>query len=201
MDRLDLIDTLVLSAGMCAFALLVHDAPAWSGAGLLAVAAVAGRRLWRGDALADVFALRRPGVQYAAMGLLLGAALAAACRWDFGMGLPRSLGAFALTGALIGATEELLYRGFVQERLAPLGAWGAVALAAGAHTAYKLCLFVPHSRIVLHPGLLALWTFGSGLLFGALTWRSRSVVPPLLAHALFDTIVYGDQAAPVWVWS
>ncbi|NQT86363.1 CPBP family intramembrane metalloprotease [bacterium] len=200
MDRRDIVDTALLSVGMCVFAFFVRDMPALSGIGLLAVAVVVGRRLWRGDEMADVLAFRSAAPRHLVQGASLGVVMAAACRVDFEMGMFGSLHTFALTGALIGATEELLYRGCVQERLAPLGALPAVAVAALAHTAYKLCLFAPSPHPVLHPGLLALWTFGGGLLFGALAWRSRSVVPPLLAHALFDTIVYGDQAAPAWVW-
>jgi len=31
---------------------------------------------------------------------------------------------------------------------------------------------------------------------------SGSVIPPVIAHALFDIIVYGGASlAPVWIWS
>ena len=163
--------------------------------------AVAGCRLWRGDTLGDAFALRGARPAFLGIGLLLGAGFACLCRVRFGMSLlPDRLHGFALAGALIGATEELLYRGYVQERLASLGAAPAVLGAAAAHTAYKVCLFALSPQGVLHPGMLALWTFGGGLVFGALARRARSVLPPLLAHALFDTIVYGGAAAPFWVW-
>ncbi|MCK5693629.1 MAG: CPBP family intramembrane metalloprotease, partial [Bacteroidales bacterium] len=49
---------------------------------------------------------------------------------------------------------------------------------------------------------LIFWTFLGGLLIGTLRELSGSTIPPVIAHAVFDIILYGGLAiAPVWVWS
>jgi membrane protease YdiL (CAAX protease family) len=110
---------------------------------------------------------------------------------------------FVLTAMAIGAAEELLFRGFIQGRLAPLGWWAAVALAASAHTAYKVALFTfPPEGLEARLGILGLFTLLAGLFLGLLRHRSGSVLPALSAHVVFDILVYGDwQMAPWWIWS
>ena len=113
-----------------------------------------------------------------------------------------SLQSFVLVAAAIGAAEELLFRGFVQGRLARLGWPAAVILAALAHTAYKTALFAfPPEDLVIRYATLASWTFMVGATFGLTRHFSRSLLPALTAHVLFDIFVYGDWAeAPWWVW-
>jgi membrane protease YdiL (CAAX protease family) len=49
---------------------------------------------------------------------------------------------------------------------------------------------------------VALWTFVGGITFGLIRELSSSVIPPILAHAMFDLLVYGAVArAPWWVWT
>jgi membrane protease YdiL (CAAX protease family) len=117
--------------------------------------------------------------------------------------LPTTLTLFAPVAALVGATEEVVYRGYMQGRLRALGPLPAVALAALGHTAYKCALFALPGRLVgIDFGILAACTFLGGLLFGALRERAGSVLPPLVAHACFDILVYGELAhAPWWVWA
>jgi len=196
------------AAGMVVFALRVHRGPAWASAGGLAVAAVAlGHCVGRERDRWGILGLRRLPrgmVQAAVLGALIGVVLGVIyrLRYDWGM-LPPRLTWFALAGAAIGATEEGFYRGYVQGRLRRLGPVAAVALAALAHTAYKCALFaVPPSPIEMRFVTFGLVTFLGGVFFGVLRERSGSVVPPLLAHACFDIIVYGDRAVvPWWVWS
>ena len=49
---------------------------------------------------------------------------------------------------------------------------------------------------------IMLWTFVGGIVLGILRTVSRSTLPPAVAHATFDLIVYASfAAAPWWVWS
>jgi membrane protease YdiL (CAAX protease family) len=53
----------------------------------------------------------------------------------------------------------------------------------------------------INVGFLALWTFGVGLLFGTVRHLSKSLLPSLTAHVLFDILVYAEfTTAPWWVW-
>jgi membrane protease YdiL (CAAX protease family) len=137
------------------------------------------------------------------VGLCLGAGLAFLLRFTSHQPLLLSgFRPFVLSAAAIGAAEELLFRGFVQGRLTRLGWPAAVVLAALAHTAYKSSLFLfPTEGWTTNLPVLALFTFLGGVVFGWTRQVSASVFPPLVAHVLFDILVYGDWAgAPWWVW-
>jgi len=109
---------------------------------------------------------------------------------------------FVLTAAAIGATEELLFRGFIQGRLLSLGWLVAVLLAALAHAAYKVGLFVfPPEGFSAHLALLGGLTFVVGAVFGVIRHISGSILPCVAAHAFFDILGYGDWVHPPWwVW-
>jgi len=84
---------------------------------------------------------------------------------------------------VVAAIEEPFFRGLLQQRLTvvfghPL--WGVIAQAA---------LFgAPH----LYEGpTAALTIFYLGVILGALTWWRRSLVPALVAHALFNMVNFG----------
>lgn len=120
--------------------------------------------------------------------------------------LPAALTWFAVPAAGIGATEEILWRGWMQGSLAAtLGPWRAAMVSAGAHAAYKSALFAfPPANVVGHrPEVIlgiGVLTFCFGVALGGFRAREGSVIPPILAHAVFDVLVYGDQpAAPWWV--
>ncbi len=134
----------------------------------------------------------------------LGGLVAMAYRAEVGASLfPKALGRFVLPAALIGACEELLYRGFIQTRLAQTGRWSAVAFTSAGHTAYKCLLFVgrPSSEPAVDFAFLATATFLVGLLLGGVRERSGSVWPAVAGHVTFDIMVYGAlAAAPWWVW-
>jgi membrane protease YdiL (CAAX protease family) len=118
--------------------------------------------------------------------------------------IPASLTGFVLIAPLIGAAEELVFRGFVQTRSAvSMGAAGSILMGASGHTLYKFLVIwtVPAELDTYFPSLLIL-TFLSGLVFGFMKERSGSILPPVLSHAFFDIIVYGGATlAPIWVWS
>jgi membrane protease YdiL (CAAX protease family) len=84
--------------------------------------------------------------------------------------------------ALIVAAEEVIWRGAVMLPLAALlGPWTGVlagaALCAGAHLGVGL-------------PLLALAAFAASLFWGALAVRSRSLVPGIVCHFLWDLLAF-----------
>ena len=116
--------------------------------------------------------------------------------------LPVKPGFFLIPAALIGSTEEMVFRGFLQGYTSKVSGWGSVLFGSLAHTGYKCCLFMspatPDSTDVI---ILAVWTFIAGMLFGTLRHLSGSIIPPVAGHAVFDILVYGEYSqAPWWVW-
>ena len=200
----------VASAGLVLFALAVHARLPWTllSAGGLVVAAVAIGRALAGEpsarALLGLARLSPRVLALIAAGLVVGGGMAATYRVYMGMAaLPLGgLEAFVLVACLIGAAEEVVYRGYVQGSLAGLGWPAAVGLAAVAHAAYKTALFAfPAGAAEINYPFLAVWTVLGGTVFGLLRQFSGSVLAPVAAHAAFDLVVYGAVAqAPWWVW-
>jgi len=209
--RSPIVEAGTVAMGMCLFALFVHHQLPFgflpSVAGLL-TAAVAILHFFRVDpSPAVTLGLSRPTpavALYAAVGCLIGVGFGVAYRtvWHWGP-FPDALRRFTFVAAAIGATEELLFRGYLQGRARRLGVIRAVVFAALCHMAYKCALrALPAIDVETNFGFLAVWTFLGGVVFGALRERSRSVLPPLAAHVAFDLIVYGHHTqAPWWVWS
>ena len=199
-------DPLLASIGMVVFALFAHQRSllvAASAGGLLVVAATIGRSL-REERAAALFGLRRVSIATLALALILGGAVGLRHRQTLGMSPWLStVEAFAIVACLVGGAEELLYRGWLLQKVRDLGWPSAVLVAAVAHAAYKTALFAlpPGSQGIDHTGMM-LWTVAGGIALGILRVRSGSVVPCLFAHAAFDFVVYGAlAAAPWWVWS
>ena len=142
-------------------------------------------------------------ILYMVIGLQLGLIYALVYRSISGMEIfPRSLTIFTATAAMIGATEELIFRGFIQDYFKKVNVIFAVLFATFSHTAYKCCLFFsPASEMEINVSFLFIWTFIGGLIFGILKEISKSVIPAMLAHVLFDILVYGECFQPPWwVW-
>ncbi len=197
------------TAGMVVFALAAHTSfPTFlvALAGLVFTTLAIGLSFRQGASPAELFGtgrITRTALLWSGVGLVLGTGLALLFRFFFQQPLLlTALQPFVLSAAAIGAAEELLFRGFVQGRLNRLGWPAAVVLASLAHTAYKSSLFVfPTDGWTTNFLALALFTFLGGSLFGWTRQVSSSVFPPLVAHVLFDILVYGDWAsAPWWVW-
>ncbi|MHC4504741.1 MAG: CPBP family glutamic-type intramembrane protease [Planctomycetota bacterium] len=198
------------AAGVCIFGLFVHLGPplVLVSAGALVVAALVIQRSARKESSwAAVFGASGMSRRAAAItglacavGLAFGLCYRQSCDWSI---LPRTVGIFAPVACLIGAAEEIVYRGYVQGRFRPLGAFPAVVFAAACHTAYKCALFaLPATPVETDLVVMATATLLGGVVFGALREWAGSVVPPLAAHACFDLVLYGDLArAPWWVWS
>jgi len=136
--------------------------------------------------------------------LVLGAALGILTRYTFDLSaLPVSLKSFVLTAPLVGATEELIFRGYIQGYMQSIGRLFSVIYASSVHTCYKVLVILSLSiPLQFDFFFLILWTFLGGTVFGLLKDLSRSSLPPVIAHAAFDIVLYGGlSVAPVWVWS
>jgi membrane protease YdiL (CAAX protease family) len=136
-------------------------------------------------------------------GIVTGILLAMLYRWHLGISFfPESIHWFVIIAALIGAIEELIFRGFLQEQVKSINGPFSVLFSTLSHTGYKCCLFLtPAAAAGIDISNLAFWTFLFGLLFGTIKHLSKSILPSLIAHALFDILVYAEFIkAPWWVW-
>jgi uncharacterized protein len=94
--------------------------------------------------------------------------------------LPPGIASLALLPVITG--EELVWRGAVQTELVRrVGRWSGVALAA---LAYALAHAPLGSPLLVAVALLC------GLVWGTLRAVSGSLVPGLLAHAVWDIVVF-----------
>jgi membrane protease YdiL (CAAX protease family) len=137
------------------------------------------------------------------IGICGGITLAVMYRWHLDAPLiPQSIHWFTVTAALIGCMEELVFRGYLQDSVKNYGPVFSVGFSTLSHTGYKCCLFLsPMALIKVDIGFLALWTIIAGLIFGVIRHLTRSIIPPLVAHAMFDIWVYAEfTKAPWWVW-
>lgn len=195
--------------GLLVFALFIHHpwpAKIFALSGLLGTAILVAFTL-RQTSPMDVLGLGKPGLSvylYCLAALILGLVLGMVTRSHFRLTLlPATLTLVALIAPLTGAMEELLFRGYIQGLLNPQNRFVALIYAALAHTAYKVLVIYSLGRPLEFDFLfLAQWTLAGGLAFGGLRLLSRSIYPPLIAHAVFDILVYGGSlTVPFWVWS
>ncbi len=204
------LSALLVIGGICIFGIFIH-ADSWqriiSFAGLAFAAIVISLSVRDVKSLLDVlgiFPITRKVVYYSFAGIVFGMLLGLVYNFikaDYM--LPVSLTRFALIAPLIGITEELVFRGFVQTRFSSTGVLASILLAASGHTLYKYLVIttVPAELNTYIPSLVIL-TFLAGVVFGIMREGSRSIIPPAIAHGLFDIVVYGGLSlAPVWIWS
>jgi len=140
---------------------------------------------------------------YIISGIAIGIVLTLIYRWHLDLSLfPKSVHLFAISAALIGCTEELVFRGFLQEYVKNFNGLFSIIFSTVSHTGYKCCLFLsPAITANIDVGFLALWTLLAGILFGTIRHLSKSLLPSLSAHILFDILVYAEfVSAPWWVW-
>ncbi len=179
---------------------------------LLAIAGLAGAAAMMAFSIRDSPILKAFGVGHihrkallyglpaVALGILLG--MITRNRFDQTL-FPDHLADVALIAPLVGMVEELIFRGYIQGHLHPIGRIFSIVYASTVHTSYKLLVILSLSTpLEFDFFFLVFWTFVGGLLFGTLRELADSSLPPVLAHAVFDVMVYGGLAmAPVWVWT
>lgn len=116
--------------------------------------------------------------------------------------LPTAFGSFIFIAALVGVTEELVFRGYMQSRLSLINQSLSILFAALAHALYKTFLFLSPAALPRQDILyFFLWTLFASAMVGLLKQTSKSIIPPIIAHVVFDIIVYAEMMhAPWWVW-
>ena len=148
--------------------------------------------------------LNRKVLLYVLPAIVLGLVLGILTRSRFELTLiPAGFTGVAIVAPLVGSSEELVFRGYIQGHMRPVGKVFSILTASALHTSYKL-LVILSLAIPLQFDFfyLIFWTFVGGLLIGTLRELSGSTLPPMIAHAVFDIVLYGGLAsAPVWVWS
>ena len=204
-----LMDTAICSAGLAAFAyLIIYPLPLKAAAYIpLALSAfIISRNICR--PLPSPVILFRDLVSpkmllYNMIGVQMGIAGAMYYRGSYGMPvLPALINGFALVAVAIGIMEELVFRGFIQGRLSRLHPGFAILFTAFANATYKACLFLsPAAQQHQHLLLFYAWSFGVFILLGIVRHYSKSIVPAIIVHAIFDLLVYAENLqAPWWVW-
>jgi len=148
--------------------------------------------------------LNRKLLLYVLSAIVLGVILGIITRTRFELTLlPSGFTGVAFVAPLVGATEELVFRGYIQGHLRPVGKIFSIVTTSAFHTSYKLLVILTLSiPLQFDFFFLIFWTFVGGVLFGTLRELSGNTIPPVIAHAVFDIVLYGGLAsAPVWVWS
>ena len=204
-----LLETILLVAGIGVFAWFIQEDNyliAVAFGGLLVASLVISAIIVKSESPAEIFGIDRFNKRillFCFAGIFIGVVPAFCGRYYYDLpDFPASLTIIALVSPLIGITEELVFRGYIQGRLRIIGTVGAVFIAAAAHALYKFLVLGSVSDIV-EVNFLALvgLTFGFGIIIGFVRAFSRSVIPALAAHASFDILMYGDfTSMPVWVW-
>jgi len=202
-------EAIICSLGFIVFAYFIHyKFPTWliSFAALLVSGFIIARNLKSVSDLRKIVGINksfRDLLLLAGSGPLLGCLLSVLYRRHLGIELfPESLHCFAFIAALIGSTEELVFRGFIQEHVRKINGPLSVLYGTLSHTGYKFFLFLsPAVAANVDTGFLALFTFITGIVFGTIKYFSGSLIPAITAHALFDILVYAEFVnAPWWVW-
>ena len=206
--------TILLEASLCSLGLMVfsyfvhHPFPLSliSFAALLFSAIMISRNISSLSDLKKIGVANKPFrivLLYLLAGVMAGVILSLIYRSHLDLHLfPSAFQLFTITAALIGITEELVFRGFLQGFVKPVNGMFSIFFSTLSHTGYKVCLFLsPFIAAKTDPGFLALWTFIAGMVLGSLRHLSGSLWPPVLAHIVFDVWVYGEcTGAPWWVW-
>lgn len=174
--------------------------------GLVCTAAVIGFSS-RNETIMETFGIKllnRKLILYVLSAIVLGVVLGIFTRNRFDLTLiPSGFTGVALVAPLVGATEELVFRGYIQGQLRPVGKIFSIVTTSAFHTSYKLLVILTLAiPLQFDFFFLIFWTFVGGVLFGTLRELSGNTIPAMIAHAVFDIVLYGGMAsAPVWVWS
>jgi membrane protease YdiL (CAAX protease family) len=204
-----LTEAILCSLGLMVFSYFIHHpfpVRLFSFAALLPAAYIIGKNVKTIPDLKKItgdMQFPKTGLLWSLVGITGGILFAVLYRWYLEIPVfPESIYVFALFAALIGSLEELVFRGFIQEHVKSLNGPLSILFSTVAHTGYKCCLFLsPMVLINTDIGFLAFWTFLAGSIFGSIRHFSGSIIPSLVAHAIFDIVVYAEfLSAPWWVW-
>jgi membrane protease YdiL (CAAX protease family) len=141
---------------------------------------------------------------YVLPAIMLGLVLGILTRSRFELTLiPVGFTSVAIVAPLVGSFEELVFRGYIQGQLRAVGKIFSIITASALHTTYKLLVILTLAvPLQFDFFFLIFWTFVGGVLIGTLRELSGNTIPPVIAHAVFDIVLYGELvSAPVWVWS
>lgn len=202
-------DVSLVMAAILLFALFIHDPFPLR---LIAFGGLAGAALVIGYSIRYISLLRAFALLplekavfiYCIPAAIIGIVLGLLTRSVFDLTLlPRAVTGTAFIAPLTGAAEELIFRGYIQGHIRPAGRIFSIIYTSAVHTLYKLLVILSLSvPLQFDFFFLIFWTFIGGIVFGALRELSRNTIPPVIAHAVFDILLYGGMpAAPVWVWS
>jgi membrane protease YdiL (CAAX protease family) len=205
-----LIEALICVTGLVVFSIFSHREFLpfiFSMAGLLAAAVIIVRNSSSGKKVKLLFGFNQVSGKvliYLVISLLFGILIAVAYRkYQYSSVLPARLTYIAILAALTGSLEEIIFRGFIQGYTRQISILFSIVFAILAHTAYKCSLFMAHQS-VYETNILFLmkWTIYGGIVFSILREYSNNILPPIIGHAVFDIIVYGDYLhSPWWLWS
>ncbi|HJX70620.1 MAG TPA: CPBP family intramembrane glutamic endopeptidase [Bacteroidales bacterium] len=154
--------------------------------------------------LFDWYNLSKKSIYYLPVSIVIGLVFGIIYRNYLQAGiLPLRFTGFAVIAMAIGSCEELLFRGYLQSQIRKFDVLLSIMIATCAHTAYKLLIFLPYqSEPDIEITFILQWTLLGGLVFALLKEFSQNSVYPVISHALFDLLVYGDNlTAPWWVWA
>ena len=143
-------------------------------------------------------------IYYLPLGILIGLIFGFVYRKYLNLNIiPAQLTGFAFIAVTIGSTEEALFRGYFQTNIRKINVLLSIVLATTAHTVYKYLIFLPYiHQPDININFIVIWTFMGGLVFALLKEFSESTIFPVISHAFFDLLVYGDSFnTPWWIWS
>ena len=202
-EGLILLASLLLFAGFCFTPLPLFGLAIL---GLVAISFLIVRRASNAGNIASLLGLRirdRGTVFWLLLllALLLGSVLGLEYRKITGQTVSlEALTIMALLSPAIGIAEELLFRGYVFSLFQKWGKIWPIVLAALAHSHYKTVLFA-QAPTPIDLQFLFWGTLTVGIILGVMRLAKDNVFPPLIVHAVFDIVVYGDASqTPWWVW-
>jgi membrane protease YdiL (CAAX protease family) len=204
-----LFEATLCSIGLIVFSFFIHNefpVRLISFAALLLSAFIIGRNLRSHSDLKKITGENisfKITLLYSFSGIASGVVLAVCYRLYLDISLfPKSFHLFVIAAAIIGGMEELVFRGFLQDYVKSINRPFSILFSTLSHTGYKCCIFLsPVITAETDIGKLAVYTFLAGILFGTMRHFSKSILPSLSAHVLFDILVYAEfVTAPWWIW-
>jgi membrane protease YdiL (CAAX protease family) len=201
-----LLSGVLVVAGTWVLGISVHRFPIAAIAGILA--STAGIVLYIHSArelftITSLSSWKKIILPYTFLGLISGLGLGLFYGWAYHTTLiPATLTVSAIIAPLIGITEELVFRGYVQGIFTEFNDWKGILAGSIGHSVYKLCVIGSYPIDVgADLFYLFLFTLAAGIFFGWLRKQARNLLPAAIAHAGFDLLIYGGLSSlPGWVW-